>query len=293
MRAVLLLAHGTPESLDEMPEYLTRVRGGRPPSPELVAEMTRNYAAIGGRSPLTDRTLEQARALADALGDGTPVAVGMRNARPFIADALRDLAAAGATDVVAIPLAPQYSSLSVEKYRGAVDAARPEGMDVRFVESWHAQPDLIAAFAEKVRAARALAEPDAVVFTAHSLPIRVIESGDPYARQVEETASAVAAAAGVAAFRLAYQSAGRTPEPWLGPSLEEALAEAASAGARDVLVVPAGFVSDHTEILYDIDVQAAAAARALGLVLRRTQSLNASPAFVRALVALVRRVSGA
>src|SRR5688500_3111611 len=151
MKAVVLLAHGTPESLDQMPEYLARVRGGRPPSPELVAEMTRNYAAIGGRSPLTERTEEQARALEELLGDGTRVLVGMRNARPFIADALAELERAGVTEVVAIPLAPQYSSLSVAKYGDAVEAARPAGMAVRFVESWHAQPELIAAFAEKVR----------------------------------------------------------------------------------------------------------------------------------------------
>ena len=150
---VVLLAHGTPESLDEMPEYLRLVRGGREPSPELVEEMRRNYAAIGGRSPLTEITLAQAAALRRALGDGTPVFVGMRNWRPLIADALRDAAAAGVERLVAVPLAPQYSALSVGKYKEAVERSRPEGMALRFVDSWHDHPGLLDAFAEKLRAA--------------------------------------------------------------------------------------------------------------------------------------------
>ena len=144
---VLLLAHGTPESLDQMPEYLTLVRGGRPPSPELIEEMRHNYAAIGGRSPLTELTRAQAAALERALGDGTPVYVGMRNWRPFIADALRQARADGVAEVLAVPLAPQYSTLSVGKYRKAAEAERPEGISLRFVESWHDHPGLLDAFA--------------------------------------------------------------------------------------------------------------------------------------------------
>ena len=287
MKAVLLLAHGTPESLDQMPEYLTRVRGGRPPSPELIAEMTGNYAAIGGRSPLTDLTRAQAAALQAELGDGTPVLVGMRNWHPFIADAVAAAVAAGARELIAIPLAPQFSSVSVAKYRDAVTRAAPAGVAVRCVESWHDHPGLIAAFAEKLRAA-APRPGEVVLFTAHSLPVRLIESGDPYAGEVERTAAAVARAAGVAAYERAYQSAGRTPEPWLGPSVEEALGALHARGTRAVLAVPIGFLSDHTEILYDIDVQAAREARKLGLALRRTESLDTSPTLIRALADLVR-----
>lgn len=286
-RGVLLAAHGTPESLDEMGEYLRLVRGGRPPSAELVEEMRHNYAAIGGRSPLTDITRAQARALAVELG--APVLVGMRNWKPFIADALEEARAAGLGDLVVVPMAPQYSTLSVAKYRQAAEAARPEHMRLRFVESWHAEPGLLEAFAGKVRDALAAGPADAVVFTAHSLPRRAIEEGDPYAEHVRQTAAGVAARAGLREYEQAWQSAGRTPEPWLGPSLEERLEDLAARGRAQVLVAPIGFVCDHTEVLYDIDVQARQFARAKGIALRRTESLNTSPAFVRALAGLVRR----
>lgn len=285
---VLLLAHGTPDRLDDMPEYLRLVRGGREPPAELVEEMRRNYAAIGGRSPLTDITREQAAALQVELADGTPVFVGMRNWRPFIADALAEAAAAGVTDLLALPLAPQYSTLSVGKYREAVERSRPHDMRVRFVESWHDHPGLLDAYAEKVRAARPRDAGDEVIFTAHSLPARVIRGGDPYAEQVAATAAGVAERAALARYRQAYQSAGRTPEPWLGPSLEAALEELAAEKARRALVAPIGFVCDHTEVLFDIDVQARAFAGSRGITLRRTESLNASPTFIRALAALVR-----
>lgn len=286
-RAVLLLAHGTPESLDQMPEYLARVRGGRPPSPELVAEMRSNYGAIGGRSPLTDITRAQAAALSTALA-GLPVYVGMRNWHPLIADVLAEMEAAGVRELVALPMAPQYSSLSVAKYTEAVESARPAGLDVRFVGSWHDHPGLLDAFAEKLREARAAGAWDRVLFTAHSLPVRVIAQGDPYAEQVAATARGVAARAGLSEFGQAYQSAGRTPEPWLGPTLDEAIATAAGEGARRILVVPVGFVCDHTEILFDVDVQAAAVARRAGAEIGRTASLNVSPTFIRALADLVR-----
>jgi ferrochelatase len=291
MTAVLLLAHGTPDSLDDMPEYLTRVRGGRPPSPELVEEMRRNYAAIGGRSPLTDITRAQAAALAAELG-GAAVYFGMRNWRPYVADVLAEAARDGVRDVLAVPLAPQYSTLSVEKYRQAVDGSVPEGVRVAFVDSWHDHPGLLEAFAEKVRDALAAGEPDAVVFTAHSLPVRVVREGDPYPQQVAATAEGVAARAGITGWSLAYQSAGRTPEPWLGPSIQDALDAQARAGSRRVLLVPVGFVCDHTEILFDLDVQAREWAAERGIGLRRTESLNVSPTFIRALAAVVRSRGG-
>jgi len=287
MNAVLLMAHGTPASLDEMPEYLRLVRGGRPPSAELIEEMRHNYAAIGGRSPLTDLTMAQAEALRARLGGGVPVAVGMRNWRPFIKDALDELARAGATRVVGIPMAPQFSTLSVQKYVDAATAALPAGVQFDAVTSYHAHPLLLEAFAERVRAAAPRAD-ETVVFTAHSLPVRIIEGGDTYADEVAATARGVAGLAGIGRFDIAYQSAGRTPEPWIGPDLSELITSRAAGGARGFLVVPVGFVCDHTEILFDIDVQAARAAREAGATLRRTESLNTSATFISALAEIVR-----
>jgi protoporphyrin/coproporphyrin ferrochelatase len=284
---VLLMAHGTPSSMDEMPEYLRLVRGGRPASPELIAEMRHNYEAIGGRSPLTDVTMRQAEALRTRLGSEVPVAVGMRNWQPFIADAIEELRASGASRVVAIPLAPQFSTLSVGKYYAAASAGLSNGMELVRVESYHAHPLLLRAFAERVQAARPTPD-DTVVFTAHSLPRRVIDEGDPYAEEVMTTARGVAALAGIERFERAYQSAGRTPEPWIGPDVGELVQERAAAGVKRFLVVPIGFVCDHTEVLFDIDVQANAAAEASGASLRRTESLNSSPAFIAMLEDLVR-----
>jgi protoporphyrin/coproporphyrin ferrochelatase len=288
---VLLMAHGTPSSLDEMPEYLRLVRGGRPPSDELVHEMRANYAAIGGRSPLTDITRAQAAALRAKLGPEVPVAVGMRNWTPFIKDALAELAAAGVTRVIGIPMAPQFSTLSVKKYLDAATAALPAGMQFEAIESFHLHPLLIDAFAERVNAAQP--KPDElVIFTAHALPVRVIEAGDRYADEVTETARAVAARAGITQCTQAFQSAGRTPEPWIGPELAQVIDDR-SVNIRKFLVVPIGFVCDHTEILFDIDIQAAQVAREFSTTLRRTESLNSSPLFIALLEDLVRQRLGA
>jgi ferrochelatase len=283
---VLLMAHGTPSSLDEMPEYLTLVRGGRPPSDELVHEMRENYGAIGGRSPLTDITQAQAAALREKLGPEIPVAVGMRNWKPFIKDALAELADAGVTRVIGIPLAPQFSTLSVQKYNEAAKAALPAGMDFEAVDSFHLHPLLIEAFAERVRAAQPKAD-ELVIFTAHALPVRVIAAGDRYADEVAATTRAVAERAGITNYTQAFQSAGRTPEPWIGPELPQVIDDR-SVSVRKFLVVPIGFVCDHTEILFDIDVQASQVAREFSTTLRRTESLNTSPTFIAALEDLVR-----
>jgi ferrochelatase len=283
---VLLMAHGTPSSLDEMPEYLTLVRGGRPPSDDLVAEMRHNYAAIGGRSPLAAITEAQAAALRARLGPAMPVATGMRNWSPFIKDAMAGLATAGVTRVIGIPMAPQFSSLSVQKYIDAATGALPDGVAFEAVQSYHAHPLLLEAFAERVRAAQPQAG-ELVVFTAHSLPKRVIEAGDRYADEVTATARGVAERAGVAQYAQAYQSAGRTPEPWIGPDLGQLIDEQ-SATLRRFLVAPIGFVCDHTEILFDIDVQAAQIAREFSTSLRRTESLNTSTLFIDLLEELVR-----
>ena len=280
------MAHGTPSSLDDMPAYLTLVRGGRPPSDELVAEMRHNYEAIGGRSPLTAITEAQADALRARLGPDVPVAVGMRNWSPFIKDAIAGLAAAGVTRVIGIPMAPQFSTLSVQKYIDAATSALPNGIHFEAVPSYHAHPLLLAAFAERVRAAQPQSG-ELVVFTAHSLPKRVIEAGDRYADQVAATARGVAERAGVERYARAYQSAGRTPEPWIGPDLG-VLIDEQSATVRRFLVVPIGFVCDHTEVLFDIDVQGAQTAREFATSLRRTESLNTSSLFIDLLEDLVR-----
>ena len=287
MTGVLLMAHGTPSSMDEMPEYLRLVRGGRPPSPELIGEMRHNYEAIGGKSPLTDLTLAQGDALSRLLGPQVPVAVGMRNWKPFLKDAIAGLAAKGVRRIIAIPLAPQFSTLSVTKYVDAATAALPAGISLDPIRSFFNHQLLLDAFAERVLAAAPGTDED-IVFTAHSLPVRVIEAGDPYANEVAGTARGVAERCRLTRYRLAYQSAGRTPEPWIGPDLSDLIRDAAAGGARRFLVVPVGFVCDHTEILFDIDVQAQAAAREAGASLRRTESLNTSPTFIAALESLVR-----
>jgi ferrochelatase len=211
----------------------------------------------------------------------------MRNWHPFIKDALANLRAAGADRIIGIPLAPQFSTLSVQKYTDAALAALPA--DTRFepVPSFATHPLLVEAFAERLLDAHPQADEE-IVFTAHSLPIRVLEGGDPYADEVAATARAVAARAGVAEYTVAYQSAGRTPEPWVGPDVRDLIVERAPKGRRHFLAAPIGFVCDHTEILFDIDVQAANAACACGATLRRTESLNASPTFIAMLEDLVR-----
>jgi protoporphyrin/coproporphyrin ferrochelatase len=281
------MAHGTPSSLDDMPEYLALVRGGRPPSAALLEEMRHNYAAIGGCSPLTDITLAQADALRARLGPNIPVAVGMRNWRPFIKAAVEDLVTQRVERIVGVPMAPQFSTLSVKKYEDAAVAAVPSGVTFEPIRSFHAHPLLLDAFAERVRAAAPRPD-EAVVFTAHALPVRAIEAGDVYADEVAATARGVAERCGLRKYQLAFQSAGRTPEPWTGPELAQVIDDSTGVGARKFLIVPIGFVCDHTEILFDIDVQAAQTAREFSASLRRTESLNTSPTFISALEQLVR-----
>jgi protoporphyrin/coproporphyrin ferrochelatase len=280
------MAHGTPSSLDEMPHYLTLVRGGRPPSDELIREMRENYAAIGGRSPLTEITLAQGAALGQRLGPDVPVAVGMRNWKPFIKEAIAGLAGQGVTRVIGVPMAPQFSTLSVQKYIDAATVALPAGVQFDAVESFHDHPLLLDAFAERVFSAQP--KPDElVIFTAHSLPARAVAGGDRYPEEVAATARGVADRVGLRKYERAYQSAGRTPEPWIGPTLDQVLDDK-SATVRKFLVVPIGFVCDHTEILFDIDIHAARTARELATTLRRTESLNTSPTFIAMLEDLVR-----
>jgi protoporphyrin/coproporphyrin ferrochelatase len=290
---VLLLAHGAPEKLEDIPEFLLNVRGGRPLPEPVVKEIVHRYSLIGGGSPLLRLTTLQAEALAKLIAH--PVYVGMRNWAPFIVEAARRLSNDGVERVVAVCLAPQNSSTSIGLYRkylrDAVAQVKP-GLAVDFLESWHDHPGLIEAFRERVAAAFERAKQETggsipVIFTAHSVPERTIAEGDPYERQVRETASLVAAAMGLSEYRVAFQSQGMTAEKWIGPTVESQIDELAQAGVKNVLLAPVGFVADHVEILYDIDVVFRDYGKSKGVAVRRSESLNASPKLVAALASLV------
>jgi ferrochelatase len=277
---VVVMAYGTPATPADIEAYYTHVRRGRPPTAEQLADLQRRYEAIGGASPLLERTETQARGIAKALDERGrfTVELGMKHAAPFVEDAVARLTGNGCTNVVGVVLAPHYSRLSVGEYEERARHAAGDGVTFTMVHSWHDAPPYLDALAERVRAASAsLPDPVEVVFTAHSLPARILDEGDPYPTQLRETAAAVATRAGVERWRVAWQSAGRTPEPWIGPDVLEVLEELAGAGTKSVLVCPAGFTSDHLEILYDLDVEAAKRADELGLAFARTASLNDDP----------------
>ena len=284
------MAYGTPATPDDVESYYTHVRRGRPPTPEQLADLRRRYDAIGGTSPLLARTREQAAGIQAALGEGFLVELGMKHARPFIEDGVAALVAAGVTRIVGIVLAPHYSALSVGEYAKRADtAAAGAGVDFTMVKSWHLAPgyvDLLAGFVQ-AELPRLAVDPVEVVFTAHSLPTRILDMGDPYPDQLTETAAAVAAGAGIDRWSVGWQSAGRTPEPWIGPDILAVLPALHDAGAAGVVVCAAGFVSDHLEVLYDLDVEARAAAEALGLAFTRTPSPNADPRFCATVAGVV------
>ena len=293
--AVLLLAHGAPGRLGDIPEFLLNVRAGRGLPEKAVQEIIQRYASIGGCSPLLRITMEQAEALARVLG--LPVYVGMRNWKPYIEEAVRKLVEARSDHVVALCLAPQNSRTSIDLYRSslskAVDKVAP-GLPVDFVENWHDHADLIAAFRDKVSAALAGAKaesgrPVPVIFTAHSVPVRTITDGDPYENQVRETAQLLAQSMGLEDYRVAFQSQGMTSEPWVGPTVESLIDEFAGQGCRKVVLAPIGFVSDHVEVLYDIDVAFREYGEKKGVSVVRSESLNASPIFIRCLASIVSR----
>jgi ferrochelatase len=299
--AILLMAYGTPSRPADLEAYYTHIRRGRRPPPELLAELRERYAAIGGRSPLLEITCAQASGLRDALeaaGHGdVRVAVGMKHSPPFLEDAARGLVASGVEHVIGLVLAPHYSRMSVQAYGDRVAAAlEADGggggaAGFELVRSWATAPGYVRYLATAVRDAlaqlRSAAAGAEVVFTAHSLPERILAAGDPYPDELRATAEAVARAAGLERWSIAWQSAGRTNEPWIGPDVLEVLPRIAAAGATGVVVCPAGFVADHLEVLYDLDVEAAAAARALGLPFARTAAPNAAPALAATLAGVV------
>ncbi len=290
--AVLLLAHGAPDRLEDIPEFLLNVRGGRKLPEASVQEIAHRYSLIGGGSPLLRVTNRQAEALADRLG--LRVYVGMRNWKPFIADAVRRLSEDGVERLVAICLAPQNSRTSIGLYRKHLTDATQElapHLQVEFVENWHDNNDLVAAFTEKVTAALGRIEDTTgesvpVIFTAHSVPQRTIEAGDPYQTQVMETARLVAQRAVLGNWRVAFQSQGMTAEPWIGPTVECQIDLLAAAGHRHVLLVPISFVCDHVEVLYDVDITFRDYGRAKGVTVWRSESLNDSPLLIQALAGI-------
>jgi ferrochelatase len=292
---VVAMAYGTPRTPDEILPYYTDIRRGRPPTDEQLADLTRRYEAIGGVSPLAVLTEAQQSALQTALDALAPgrydVVLGLKHADPKVEAAVDTLAERGIAQAVGVVLAPHYSAYSVGQYLGRMrDAAEPHGIATAGVDSWAVEPAFVEFVAADLRR-RLAAMPGRtrVVFTAHSLPTRITETGDPYPDELASTARAVSAAAGLAddAWQLGWQSAGRTPEPWLGPDILEVIDALAGDGLEGVIVSAVGFVADHLEVLYDLDIEARHRAESHGLAFDRTACVNDDPAVIGALAARV------
>jgi ferrochelatase len=289
---VLIMAHGTPASADEIAAFYTRIRRGRPPEAAQLAELEARYQAIGGVSPLAERTRDQVDAVRAELEHRAPgryeVAFGAKHTEPLIETAAAELAAAGLEEVVGLVLTPHASSMGSQEY---LDRAAKELGATPFVEigAWYAQPALVDLLASRVTAALAAVDGSArVVFTAHSLPERIRATGDTYPEQLADSAKLVARAAGLDKWEVAWQSAGRTPDPWLGPDVRDVVRRLGPAADIDAVVVcPIGFVADHLEVLYDLDVEVARVAAEAGLAYARTASLNDDPAFIGVLADLI------
>lgn len=298
MISVVLMAYGTPRSREEILPYYTDIRRGRPPTDELLAELTARYEAIGGLSPLAALTEAQRDAIQRALDDAAPgrfrVSLGLKHAHPMIEEAVADVAATGAEKIVGLVLAPHYSSYSIGQYVGrATAAAEPHGIGVVGIDSWATEPAFIDFLANDMRARLAKMPANTkVLFTAHSLPQRIIDGGDPYPHELRSTAVAVAGALGLREHEqwdIAWQSAGRTPEPWIGPDVLEAIDALAASDAppAGILVCACGFVADHLEVLFDLDIEAKKHAESRGLVFDRIACVNDDP---KVMAALARRV---
>jgi ferrochelatase len=296
---VLLMAYGAASSLDEIEPYLKDIRGGRPTSPELVEEIKERYRLMGGRSPLLEITHQQAQALEEALNKANSrrfrVYVGMRHWHPYIKETVDVMKQDGVKRVVGLCLTPYYSNMSVGAYFKKLDEAQDE-VGVKFktsrVESWNDHPFLILAIAEKVEQAlskfpETIRGKVPILFTAHSLPARIVEEKDPYPQELLETIEAVVKKVGHSPYKFAYQSQGRTPEPWLGPEAGTVINELYDKGHRYLLMAPIGFISDHMETLYDVDILYRRQATAKGMRFERVESLNAAPLFISAMADVV------
>jgi ferrochelatase len=280
--AVVLMAYGSPSNPEDVPAYFADIRGGRPVRPEAVEELAERYRRIGGTSPLNEITERQRAALEGELD--IPVYVGMKHWTPRIAEATEHAVAHGADRVVGLVLAPHFSGMSIGGYRRQLEEALAGRADLVFIESWHDHEPYLELLADRVRGTDAH-----VVFTAHSLPERILADGDPYRDQLLETSRLIAERAQTANWSFAFQSASPTGEPWLGPDLLEELDRLNEQGTKKILVAPVGFVADHLEILWDIDVEGQEKAAELGLELDRIESLNDDPRFIQALAALVQQ----
>ncbi len=301
---ILFMAYGGPDCLEDIPGYLADIRAGRTTSKALIEEIKRNYRLIGGSSPLLDLTIETTRAVTDFLNPSNgPMHfkpyLGMRHWAPWIEETVGHMIEDGITRSVSVVLAPQYSGMSIAKYHKKIDAGlnfyRGQ-IDFSHIQSYHDDPRLIEAFAKRVRIGlERFPEEDRtnvhVIFSAHSLPTRIVKENDPYPTQCYETAALVAKAAGLTPDQWSgcYQSEGRSPEPWLGPQLEDYLVELANKGIQNAISIPVGFVSDHVEVLYDIDIEAQAVAEEHHMRLERPPSLNSDPLFVEALARLIHK----
>jgi ferrochelatase len=279
------MAYGSPERLEDVPAYYRDIRGGRPIRPELLDDLVERYRSLGieDQSPLNAITERTRAALERELGD-VPAFTGMKHWEPRISEAAERALATGAEAVVGLVLAPHYSSMSIAGYRQQLEDALAGRAELLFIDSWHDDPGFIYLLAERVRGTGAH-----VVFTAHSLPARILETGDPYKEQLLETSQLVAERAAIATWSFSFQSESQTGEPWLGPDILEHLEELHGRGVRDVLVCPVGFVADHLEIRWDLDHEARERARELGLAFARIEMPNAEPAFIKVLAGLVRR----
>jgi len=294
--AVLLMAYGTPNSMDEIEPYLTDIRRGRKPTVEAIEDLKSRYLKIGGRSPLLEITKAQASALEKQLfseGVQTRVYFGMKHWHPYIREVVPQIVRDGYNRIIGLVLAPHYSCMSIDGYKQALEEAVAESgrMKLNFVESWYDNPLFHRAIHEKIQhGLGSFGEPEKVdlLFTAHSLPERILTVRDPYPTQLKSSCQSVATLVGRKEWSFAYQSAGRTDEKWLGPNLIQYLRQLKPPrGVGGVLVIPIGFVADHLEILYDIDVEAHEFALSAGLNLKRTESLNTSPMFISALAGIV------
>lgn len=282
--AVVLMAYGSPERLSDVPAYYADIRGGRPIAPEHLSDLVERYRRLGieDSSPLNAITEQTRAALETELG--LPVFTGMKHWTPRIADAADSAVSKGAEQVVGLVLAPHYSALSIAGYREQLEGALVGRAELRFVDSWHEEPGFVELLADRVRGTDAH-----VVFTAHSLPARILAAGDPYRDQLLETSRLVAEAAGLGEWSFSFQSESPTGEPWLGPDILDHLESLHRQGVEHVLVCPVGFVSDHLEIRWDLDVEAREKAAELGMKLERIEMPNADPTFVRTLAAIVNR----
>jgi protoporphyrin/coproporphyrin ferrochelatase len=282
--AVVLMAYGSPDRIEDVPAYYADIRGGRPVRPELLADLTERYRRLGieDSNPLNEITEQTRAALENELG--LPVLTGMKHWTPRIAEAAEAALATGADTIVGLVLAPHYSRLSIAGYRRLLEDGLGRRAELVFVESWHLEPGFVDLLAGRIRGIGAH-----VVFTAHSLPARIVDEGDPYRDQLLETSAAVAAAAGVDDWSFSFQSESQTGEPWLGPDILDHLDALHTEGKDDVLVCPVGFVADHLEIRWDLDTEARERAAGLGMRLARIEMPNADPAFVATLAAIVRR----